>query len=97
MRARLLDKTVIIEGKKREVYGLADFYTKPTRIGLGRHCLRFFKFMAERNNKYCVILFCDDDVCEFYSLSGYHYLGKYKGKNMFGSILVNIIKPTELW
>ena len=33
VRANLLEKTVIIDGKKQEVYGLADFYTKQTRIG----------------------------------------------------------------
>ena len=97
VRARLLEKTVIIDGKKQEVYGLADFYTKPTRSGIGAYCLKAFDAMARRDKKYCIVLFCDDDVVQFYLLSGYYFLGKYKGKNMFTSIFVNNIKPTEKW
>ena len=97
MRARLLEKTVIIDGKEREVYGLADFYTKPTRKGIGTHCLKAFEGIAKRDGKYCIVLFCDDDAVQFYLLSGYYYLGKYKGKNMFTSIFVDTINPIEKW
>ena len=97
VRANLLEKTVIIDGKKQEVYGLADFYTKPTRIGIGRHCLMAFEEIAKKDGKYCVVLFCDDGVTGFYLGTGYYYYGMFEGKHVFTSCYVKNIKLTEKW
>jgi len=98
MRARLLEKTVIIDGKERKVYGLADFYTKPTRMGIGTHCILAFNNIARENGKYCIIGFCDDkDTLDFYVRSGYCPCGMYEGKYVFISKYVKSIKLTEKW
>jgi len=98
MRARLLEKTVIIDGKERKVYGLADFYTKPTRRGIGKYCLRAFEDIAEKDGKYCIIGFCDDrPTLDFYVNNGWWFYGKYENKFMFSNVFIEDVEPTEKW
>ena len=98
VRANLLDKTIVIDGAERQVYGLTDFYTRPNRIGIGTKCLRMFEDLAKKNGKFCIIGFCDDiDVFMFYIKAGYYAVGKYQGKNMFSSIPIKNVKVVETW
>ena len=98
VRARLLEKTVIIDGKEREVYGLADFYTKPTRQGIGTYCILAFNNIARMDGKYCVMGFCDDkDTLNFYVRAGYCPCGIYEGKYVFSSKFITSLELTEKW
>jgi hypothetical protein len=98
IRANLIEKTVNIDGIDREIYGLTDFYTRPNRIGIGTKCLRIFEDLVKKNNKFCIIGFCDDnDVFMFYIKAGYYSLGKYHGKNMFSSVPIKNVKIDQTW
>jgi hypothetical protein len=98
VRANLLEKTIEIDGIKREVYGLTDFYTRPNKMGIGTKCLKIFNNLAKNNGKFCIIGFCDDnDVFMFYIKAGYYAIGKYQGKNMFASIPIKNVKVIETW
>lgn len=100
MWAILLDKTVEIDGQEREVYGLADFHCRPSRRGIGTHCLRAFEGIAKKDGKYCIIAFCDtSDIRDFYIKAGWDWCGVYEEKFVISSIRVEHkpIKPTERW
>ena len=98
MRARLLEKTVIIDGKERKVYGLADFHTQPVRRGLGTYCLRAFEEIAKKDGKYCIIGFCDNkEILSFYTKAGYCPCGMYEGKFVFSSKFIKNLELTEKW
>lgn len=98
MHAQLLEKTVIIDGKEQQVYGLATFKTRPSRIGIGTHCLRAFEDITKRDGKYCIVGSCDDEkTLQFYLKAGYCYTGKFEGKFLFTSIPVKSLVVTENW
>jgi len=96
--AQLLDKTVIIDGEPRLVYGLADFHCRPSRKGMGTHALRAFEDMAKQDHKYCIVGFCDtEEILQFYLKAGYHYQFVYQNKYLFTSIPVENIEVMEVW
>ena len=96
--AQLLEKTVMIDGKEQNVYGLATFKTRPSRSGIGTHCLRAFEDITRRDGKYCIVGSCDDEgTLQFYLKAGYCYTGKFEGKFLFTSIPVKSLVVTENW
>ena len=97
VRANLLEKTVIIDGEETEVYGLADFCTRPMRKGIGKHCMEAFIEMAERDGKRGIVGFCESDSYGFYRSIGCWFHGKYEGKNLFTTFPVQSIIVKEVW
>ena len=98
MRAQLLEKTVLIDGKEQNVYGLARFRTRPSRYGIGTHCLRAFEGITKRDGKYCIVGSCDDErTLQFYLKAGYYAQGKFEGKWLFTSVPVKSLTVTENW
>ncbi len=96
--AFLLDKTIMIDGMRRDVYGLSDFHCRPSRRGLGTRCLRAFEEIAKRDGKYCIVGFCDtQEILQFYLKADWYYWNKFEGKYVFTSIPVKDIIPTERW
>jgi len=98
MWAMLLDKTVIIDGQRREVYGLADFHCRPSRRGIGSKCLKAFEKIAKDDGKYCLVGFTmTESDLQFYLKAGYHFCGLFKNEYLFTSIPVKNIIVGELW
>ena len=98
MWAFLLDKTVEIDGKLQEVYGLADFHVRPSRRGIGSKCLKAFEKITKEDNKYCLVGFTrTESDLQFYLKAGYYACGMYKDEYLFTSVPVKSIVVTERW
>lgn len=96
-KCELLDKEILVDGKRRQVLGLASFRTEPRGIGIGKASLRVFEQIAEIKGYLGVFCFCFDDVAEFYNKCGWHDLGMYQGKHMFSSVPLKNVEVWEIW
>lgn len=97
VRAFLLDKEVIVNGEKIQVYGLARFSVEPRLKELGRHVIRGLEEIAYNDRKHCIVAFCDDGVLPFYMKCGWHTVGKKDKLNIISSIPLENIEVNEKW
>lgn len=83
-KAKLLDKTVVINGRPTQILGLASFRTEPRGQGIGRHSLRAMEELAARQGK-LLMCFCLDDVLDFYLKCGWVKCGHGPTKHFLSS------------
>lgn len=96
-KCELLDKEILVDGKRKQVLGLASFRTEPRGIGIGKASLRVFERIAEMKGYCGVFCFCFDDVVDFYKKSGWYEVGMFQGKHMFSSRPLENVEAREIW
>jgi hypothetical protein len=97
IRAKLLEKEVTIDGKKRQIYGLASFNVSPRPRGLGKVLCREFDRLAQEDGKYCVIGFAFDEVAGFYEKCGWYNCGKKDKKTAYSTRPIKTLEYDGEW
>ena len=97
MRASLLEKTIMMNGEMRNIYGLQSLRTSPKRHGLGRWSLIAFESIADRYNKYAIVGFVEPSLLVFYLQSGWYTNGVYEGQHVISNVHIESIIVTEKW